>query len=148
MMLPAFPTNTRELIEQMINYDGRDVTIYTVETVSGCALCNLDPFSDTSTDSYCPSCSGLYWIPTYSGWTTTAHVTWGRSEDKAWETGGMIDNGECSVKIMHSQEAEDLVYNAAFIVVDGREMNVQPGIILRGVPQVNRIIVNLREKEK
>jgi hypothetical protein len=89
----------------------------------------------------------MYWINTYSGWATTAHVTWGRSEDRDWQTGGMIDNGQCSVKFMHTPEAEEVVHNAEYVIVDDREMDVEK-IILRGVPEVNRIIVNLKEKER
>jgi len=148
-MIPAFPTNTRAIITEIINQDGRQVTFNVLATASGCYNCDLDPVSNTSIDSYCPVCSGQYWINTYSGWTTVAHVTWGRSEEKDWQTGGMIDNGECQVKFMHTPEAEDVVYRAEYVVVDQRIMQPLPGgIILRGVPEVNRIIVRLREKEK
>lgn len=127
--------------------DGRPVTFNVVATQSGCFACSLDPISDTSVDSYCPVCSGVYWFKIYSGWDVTAHVTWGRSEDRDWQTGGMVDNGECSVKFMHTPEAESIVQNAEYVVVDERTMNVQK-VILRGIPQVNRIIVNLKEKER
>jgi hypothetical protein len=146
-MLPPFPSNTRDLIEQMIDYDGREITIYTVTSLSGCYNCNLDPVSNTSTDSWCPVCSGEYWIPTYSGTDIKAHVTYGAVENKDWVTGGMIDNGQIQVKFMHSAELEEIVHDSKFFVVDGREMNVSK-IILRGVPEVNRILVQLKEKER
>lgn len=145
-MIPQFPSNTRDIIEQIINQDGRLVTFGVIVSQSGCAYCTLDPISQTSTDSFCPVCSGVYWINTYDEWQTIAHVTWGRSEDRDWMTGGMIDNGECSVKFMHTPEAEAIVHAAEYVIVDNRQMDVQK-IILRGVPQVNRIIVNLKEKE-
>lgn len=147
MSLPLFPSNTSDLIEQMINTDGRQIYFYTV-TYSGCSICSLDPISDTSVDSTCPTCSGEYWIPTYSGWAVTAHVTWGVLDNKGWTTGGMIDNGDCTVKFMLDEEAEDVVDNAVYAVVDDRIMTIQPGIILRGIPTPNRIIVKLKEKEK
>lgn len=147
MSLPPFPANTRQLIEEMISYDGRDVTFYIITTVSGCDSCNLDPLTNTSVDSYCATCSGMYWIPFYSGWTVTAHVTWGRSEDIQWVTGGMIDNGECQVKFMHTDEAERVVFSSQWVDVDGREMDIDR-IILRGVPEINRILVKLKEKER
>lgn len=146
-MLPPFPSNTREIIEQMINMDGREVTFGVIVSQSGCYSCSLDPISNTSTDSFCPVCSGEYWINTYSGWDVTAHVTWGRSEDRDWQTGGMVDNGECSVKFMHTAEAEAIVHSAKYVIVDDREMDIQR-IILRGVPEINRVIVNLKEKER
>lgn len=147
MTLPVFPSNTRETIEQIIDMIGRDVTFYIVDTLSGCNLCTLDPISNTSTDSFCPTCSGEYWIPIYSGWTVKSHVTWGRSEDKAWMTGGIIDDGTATVKFMHTPEAEEIVHSAEWVVVEDREMDVD-GITLRGVPEVNRIIVKVKEKER
>lgn len=146
MTLPLFPSNTKDLIEQMILTDGRPVTFYTA-TYSGCPICSLDPISDTSVDSFCPVCSGAYWIPTYSGWDVVAHVTWGTLDNKGWETGGMIDNGECTVKFIYSGYMQDIINEAEYVLVDNRTMDVQPGIILRGVPEINRIIVKLKEKE-
>jgi hypothetical protein len=146
-MIAPFPSNTRETINDIINEDGRPVSFYVVDTISACPLCSLDPITDTSTDSYCPECSGVYWIYTYSGWDVTAHVTWGKSENRAWETGGMIDNGDCTVKFIYSGGYENIVHSSQYVMVDNRRMNVEK-IILRGVPSVNRIIVSLREEEK
>ena len=131
----------------MINMDGRQVTFYVVESQSECPICNLDPITQTSTDSFCPVCSGEYWINHYSGWDVTAHVTWGTSENRDWRTGGMIDNGEVSVKFMYSGIYEELVHSSQYVVVDDREMDIKR-ILLRGIPEVNRIIVVLKEKER
>lgn len=130
----------------MILQDGREVTFYTA-TYSGCSSCNLDPVTDASTDSFCEVCSGVYWIPTYSGWETIAHVTWGTHDSNNWETGGMIDDGTCQVKFIYSGWMQEIIDSAVYVVVDDRIMNVQPGIILRGVPQLNRVIVKLKERE-
>ncbi len=145
-MLPLFPSNTKDLIEEMIMMDGREVTFYTA-TYSGCSDCSLDPVSNTSVDSFCPTCSGEYWIPTYSGWDTIAHVTWGILDNKNWVTGGMLDDGTCTVKFIYSGWMQEIIDNAQYVVVDERVMDVQPGIILRGVPEINRVIVKLKEKE-
>jgi Zn finger protein HypA/HybF involved in hydrogenase expression len=131
----------------MIGMDGRPVTFYVVDSVLACPDCNLDPITDTSTDSFCPTCSGEYWIPTYSGATMSGHVTWGKSESRAWETGGMLDNGDVTVKVMHTAEREEIIHSSQFVVVDDREMDIK-NILLRGVPSVNRIIVALKEKER
>lgn len=146
-MLAAFPSNTKDQIEQMILMDGREVSFYIPTNPSGCSLCSLDPITDTSTDSYCPQCSGSYWIYTYSGWDVVAHVTWGRSEDLAWQTGGMLDNGDCTVKFIFSGWMQDIIDDATYVIVDERIMNIQR-TTLRGVPEINRAIVHLKEKEK
>lgn len=146
-MIAPFPTTTRQQIFEMIEQDGRDITFYVVDSTIPCPTCSLDPITNTSTDSYCPTCSGVYWIDTLSGWTVNAHVFWGKSENKDWETGGVIDNGDCSVKFIYSGGYEDIVHSSQYVVVDSRNMNVDR-IILRGVPEINRIIVLLKEKEK
>src|SRR5689334_15173581 len=106
VMLPTFPNDYVDQIRQMIEIDGRLVS-FVVATLSGCPVCSLDPISNTSTDSFCPTCSGQYWIPTYSGWDIKAHVTWGVLDDQSWATGGMIDNGACTVKFMWSGWMDD-----------------------------------------
>src|SRR5690242_6413493 len=114
IMLAVFPSDTKNQIAQMIEQDGRMVSFYIVATVSGCPLCTLDPISDTSVDSFCPICSGMYWIPTYSGWDVKAHVTWGTLDSQSWQTGGIVDNGECTVKFMYSGWMEPIIHDAAF----------------------------------
>jgi hypothetical protein len=146
-MIAPFPQGTREIINSMINEVGREVTFYVVESLAFCSVCDLDPITNTSIDSYCTTCSGEYWIPTFSGWNVTAHVTWGKSENRAWDTGGMLDNGDCTVKFIYSGGYEEIVHSSKYAIVDNREMDVEK-IILRGIPEVNRIIVSLKEKER
>ena len=147
MTIAPFPNNTRQQIEEMIEQDGRPVTFYIVESTTECPMCSLDPISNTSTDSFCPTCSGEYWIPVYSGWTITAHVTWGKADNRAWETGGMLDNGDCSVKFMYSGAYQNFVEISEYAIIDSRIMDVQR-VIPRGVPEINRLIVELKEREK
>lgn len=146
-MLPLWPSNTRPQIEEIIGMIGRNVTFYTVASQEACPFCVLDPITNTSTDSYCPTCSGDYWINIYSGWTVLAHVTWGQSESKNWMTGGMLDDGTCQVKVMHTPSGEGIIYSSQWVDVDGREMDIER-ITLRGVPEVNRILVRVKEKER
>lgn len=146
-LLPPFPNNTRDYIQEMIDQIGRSVFFYAVTTVSGCSLCSLDPITNNSTDSFCPQCSGEYWIPTYSGWEMTAHITYGQVDDKAWMTGGVIDNGQVTVKVMWSGGVSDYINSSEYVIVDNREYDVVD-VVERGVPEVNRILVKLKEKER
>lgn len=147
IMLPLFPSDTREQIEFIITQIGRPVDFYLVPTYSGCDLCSLDPVSQTSVDSFCPQCSGLFWIPIYSSFSPVAHVTYGQVDDKMWVTGGIVDNGMVTVKFMTSGWLEDAVNLTEFVVVDGREYDVV-SVDVRGVQQTNRILVKLKEKER
>ena len=146
-LLPLFPSNSRDYIEEMINQIGRQITFYLVESWSGCYNCSFDPISETSTDSLCPVCSGNYWIPTYSGMELTAHITYGKVDEKAWVTGGLIDDGTVNVKVMFSGNVADNINNSEYVIVDGREYDVI-NVDVRGVPEVNRILVKLKEKER
>ena len=137
----------RETVEAIIGQVARDVLFYYPTSLSGCNLCSLDPITNTSTDSFCLQCGGDYWIPTYSGVTMSGKVTWGKSEDKDWQTGGLIDTGDCLVTVLHSTQTENVIFSSEYVEVDGRELDVKD-IILRGTPAVNRILVALKEKER
>jgi len=145
-MLPQFPTNSRDYIQEMIDQIGRAVYFYEQVSISGCYLCSYDPIAETSTDSFCPVCSGLYWIPTYSGVELQAHVTYGQVDDKSWVTGGIIDNGTITVKVMYSGWISDLINDAEYVIVDDRRYDVVD-VIERGIP-TNRILVKLKEEKR
>lgn len=141
-----FPSNTREIIENIIDAIGRDVE-FVSSTLSGCYNCSLDVVTNTSTDSFCPVCSGEYWIPTYSSEFIRAHVTWKFADKENWQTGGYIWNGDGIVKIMYSGPYMDTVNNSDFMVVDGKVVDIEK-VVLLGVPTVNRIILDFKERLK
>jgi hypothetical protein len=137
----------RETIEAITREVARDVLFYYPTAFSGCSLCSLDPITDTSTDSFCQQCGGDYWIPVFSGVTMSGKVSWGKSENKDWQTGGLIDTGDCLVTVLHSTQTENIIFSSEYVTVDGRELDVK-NIILRGTPAINRILIVLKEKER
>lgn len=146
-MLPQFPLNTRQFIQEMIDQIGRPVEFYNIVTVSGCPDCDYDPVAETSTDSFCPTCSGEYWIATYSGLQLDAHISYGEIDNKAWMTGGIIDNGIITAKVMHSGWIEEYINETEYVTIEDREYDIV-NVDIRGVPEVNRIIIKLKEKER
>lgn len=136
-----------EVVDAIRGAIGRDTIWYIVESSSPCYLCDLDPITNTATNSFCPVCSGLYWIPTYSGVTISGHVTWGYSEKMGWETGGQLDEGECRVQIKYTPENITVVDSAKWVSVDNRKMKIIKKLY-RGVQGINRILVDLIEEEK
>lgn len=136
-----------EVVDAIRSAIGRETIWYTVASSIPCDICSLDPVTNTSTDSFCPQCSGFYWIPTYSGVTISGHITWGPADKLAWETGGQMFDGDCRVQIKYTPENASVVENAKWVVVDQRLMQINK-INLRGVQQINRILVDLIEKEK
>lgn len=146
MTLVAFPKElARQQIESIIHDIGRDIELFYVYSTFECPACDLDPITQTSQNSFCEVCSGLYYIPVYSGVTMSAHVTWKYDYKTEFETGGMVFIGDAQVKVMHSPEREELVKNAEYLVVDGKTMDVVKETLL-GTP-VNRIIVSLKERD-
>lgn len=150
-MLPPFPKDlARSQIEEIINTStGRDVEFFYVYSSMACPNPNdsLDPITNTSTNSFCPICSGVYWIPTYSGITMSGHVTWKFDYKNEFETGGRVFIGDAQVKVMHTSEREDFIKNEVkYLVVDDKTMDIVKTTLL-GNP-INRIIVSLKEREE
>lgn len=151
-MSPAitWPSNTVTIIDDIRDAIGREVTFYVVASSYECPVCGLDPVTNTAIDSFCPTCSGAGIIVIFSGVPINAHVTWGYSEHLGWVQGGQIDEGDCRVQIKYTIANESTVDSAKWVVVDGREMQFKGGgrKILRGVKPINRILVDLIEKER
>lgn len=127
---------------------GRNVIFYVEASRTECTEvgCALDPVTNTSTNSFCPVCSGNYYIPVYSGVTINGHVTWGYSEQLGWTSGGQLDEGECRVQIEYTTTNITVVDSAKWVEVDNRDMQIVKKIY-RGVKSLNRILVDLIEKE-
>lgn len=145
MTLAMWPSDVREKIEEIIGMIGRDVEFFYVYSSYGCPVCDLDPTTDTSVDSYCPVCSGVYWIAVYSGVTMSGHVTWKFDYQNEFETGGKYLIGDARVKVMHTDEREQLIRETKYLIVDGKTMNIEKTTLL-GTP-INRIVLDLKEKE-
>lgn len=142
----TFPTNTKDTIHDMIETIGRNITFYTISAYP-CSGCTLDPVTNTSTNSFCTSCSGEYWIEAYSGYTVKAHITWKYADLKQWETGGWNFLGDGIVKVVISGPIIDIIDSASYIEVDGKYVNIEK-ITLLGVPELNRVIIDFKERER
>lgn len=136
-----------EVIDAIRYAIGRDTDWYVVASSIACPTCYLDVVTDTSTDPFCPTCSGTYWIPVYSGVTISGHITWGFSEKLGWESGGQLDLGDCRVQVKYTVANLSAIDNAKYAIVDGRKL-IKKKVILRGVKNINRILVDLIESEK
>lgn len=146
-LLASFPKDqARNQIEQIITDIGRDVDFFYIYSTYECPACDLDPITNTSQDSYCDVCSGVHWIPVYSGVTMSAHVTWKFDYKNEFETGGRIFIGDAQVKVMRTDEREQLIKDTEYLVVDGKTMDIVKETIL-GTPP-NRIIISLKEREE
>lgn len=151
MTLPELPKALiRSQIEEIINTStGREVEFFYVYSSYACPNPNdsLDPITNQSTNSFCPICSGTYWIDTYSGITMSGHVTWKYDYRNEFETGGKIFIGDAQVKVMHTDDRENFIKNSVkYLVVDSKTMDIVKTTLL-GNP-INRIVISLKEREE
>lgn len=145
----AWPTKEfrNEFLNSTIEEIGRAVDFYYIYSSYDCPTCDLDPVTNTSTDSFCPTCSGNGYLYVYSGTTVSGHVSWKYSENLNWYAAGTQMQGDCQVRVNYSPEVYTLVDKSVYVVVDEREMEVDK-ITLRGAPDYDRIIISLMQKEK
>ena len=134
------------VIDDIRGQIGRNVSFY-VPTLSGCSLCTLDPVTNTSTDSLCSGCQGKYWIPTYVSTTITGHITWGNIDELNWLPAGKVFDGDCRIQVKYTLNISSLIDDAEYLVADNKTLEVKSKV-LRGVPTINRILLDCIEKEK
>jgi len=143
----SFPSDTFTIIDDIRDAIGRDITFFYIYSSMPCPICDLNPVTNVSIDAFCPTCSGAYWIPLYSGENIEAHITWGYSEQLGWVKGGQLDEGECRVQIKYTVANLSIIDKTKWIDVDGKNMQIIKKT-LRGVPQLNRILIDLIEREE
>ena len=147
MSTVVWPDNTKTVIDSIRGAIGRDVEFFVVASSIACAVCSLDAITEHSTDSFCPICSGIYWIPVYSGYTISGHVTWASTDFQNWYSGGYQFDGDVRVQIEFTVANLDIVDNAVYVHVDNKIMEIK-NFILRGVQSIKRILIDMIEKEK
>jgi len=141
----TFPTNTEDIIDEIRVAIGRDVDFYQL-VYTECTECSLDPITDTSTNSFCTTCSGLYYINTVSGTTISGHVTWGNVDTLGWFPGGQVFDGDCRVQIKYTLDNLSTVKNSEYMVVDDIQLRIDD-YALRGVKVLNRIVISASQEE-
>lgn len=142
----SWPSDTVEVIDDIRDAIGRDTTWYYVASSIACSGCTLDPVTNTSKNSFCLICSGMYWIPVYDYSTIKAHITWGPLDRLNWLAGGQMFDGDCRLQIKYTNSNITVVDNVKWVEVDGKKLEVSKRDY-RGVPQLNRIIVDLIESD-
>lgn len=143
----VFPSNTADIIDQIRGAIGRPVTFYVVASQGECPVCGVDPITNSARDPFCTTCSGIGYTYTYSGVTMSGHITWNYSEALQWVSGGKMDSGDCTVQVKYTVANLEAVDKAKYVIVDGKNMQIQKRT-LRGVKDINRIIVDLMEREE
>ena len=147
-MIAKFPENAKDIIDEIRKQIGRVVTFVYASGVYPCTAsgCSLDPTTGLSTNSFCTTCSGKYWIPNILNSGILAHITWGDFNRLALEFPGYDAEGGVRIQIEYTDEHDFIVKNCRYIVADGVELEIKD-VGYRGKPTVNRIIINARQRE-
>jgi hypothetical protein len=142
----TFPSDTTEIIDAIRSGIGRDITFYQKVSLP-CSGCTINPVTNTSTNSFCVICNGDGYIHTFSGYSVQAHITWGNVDNLNWQTGGQLFDGDCRVQVKYVPETVTVINNNSYVDVDGIKMRIE-NKGYRGVPQINRIVLNLSQIER
>jgi len=140
----SWPSNTAEIINKIRETIGRLITIYVNVSGTACPVCTLDPVTNLSTDPFCLTCEGNYWLAVTSAWTCSAHIRWRRTDQPIWSPGGIVDEGDCKVTIALSGSALYNVQNSNYFIVDDIDLYMK-NYYQKGVQPLNRITVILME---
>lgn len=143
----TFPSNTTDVIDAIRGAIGRDVFFHVPYSSSPCPVCDINPITNESTNPFCLTCSGIGYIYYYNDVSVSGHINWGHSERLGWVQGGTLFDGDCLVQIKYTPENITVVDTAKWVIVDGKVMTVKDKI-LRGVKNINRILLNLIERDK
>jgi hypothetical protein len=147
MSTVIWPDSTKQVIDSIRGAIGRDVEFFVVASSIACGVCSLDSITGHSTDSFCPICSGIYWIPVYSGCVVSGHISWAGADFQNWYSGGYQFDGDVRVQIEFTIANLDIVDRSVYVHVDNKVMEIK-NFILRGVQSINRILIDMIEKEK
>jgi hypothetical protein len=144
----TWPTNTADVVDAIRDAIGRDVAIQYLASGIACTTsgCYYDPTTNLSTNPFCPTCSGEYWLNTFVEYTVNAHVTTKGANTPVWTVGGIVVDGDAVVQIKNTASNLSAVETSEHFIVDSRTY-VMKEFSLRGVPTPNRIVVVLKEQE-
>lgn len=146
-MVIVFPSDTKEIIDDIRDAIGRYITINVTASGTPCPLnCGYDPINDASIDVTCSGCNGVYWMNTTSGWLTKAHIRWGSADRPIYSPGGKAFEGDCIVTIEYTAESLANIENSESFIVDEKTLILED-FILKGVPNINRITIALIERD-
>jgi hypothetical protein len=143
MIVPAFP-NTVAIKDAIRESIQRAILINVAVEGTPCPVCDLDPITQTSTDSFCYVCSGVYWLNTVSGYVCSGHIRWRMADQPMYTAGGIIDVGDCIVTIKHTESNLTAVENSDSFTIDGRDLYLK-NYVLKGVQELDRIRIILKE---
>jgi len=139
-----FPSNTKEIIDEIRDTIGRNVEIHYTSSGVACTTCTQDSLTGRSTDPFCPECGGLGYAETSLMYSGMAHVRWTNVDNSYKAPGGKIDTGNCVVTMEYLDTLPAIIDASDYFLVDDIKL-YYIDYDLRGVQEINRIAVNLQQ---
>jgi hypothetical protein len=146
-MTITFATDTTDIIDEIREVIGRPITFNYFAGYTNCSICTLNPITGESTSPFCSGCGGTYYIPIESGYIVDAHIVWDPSNLPQYVTGGKYFEGSCLVQVKYTPELLTILDTTENVTVDGKVMEIRKQT-MRGVPTINRILLELIEKSE
>jgi hypothetical protein len=143
-MTIIFPSNTKDIIDQIRDAIGRPVYFFRRYTVP-CSACSIDPISGDSTNSFCTVCSGEGYVVTFSGYTINGHITHKPQEMMQWSSAGQWFEGDVRVQVELTDSNITVIENTEYVMVDEKKFDIR-STFKRGVPTLNRVLIDLKER--
>jgi len=147
-MTITFPSNTKTIIDAIRDTIGRTIVFQSItETACTASGCGVDPITNTAINSFCTVCSGEGYITVASGTELIAHITWKPEGILNWIVGGQYYTGDCLVQVEYTDTNIATIDDAKYVVVDSKRLR-KKNKILRGVPAINRVLLELELEEE
>ena len=125
-MTITFPSDTKDVIDDIRDVIGRTITFNKLVTQTGCNAvgCTLDPITNVSTNSFCLTCGGDYWTNIVSGTPITSHIRWKSMDDGIGYSAGEIFDGECRAQIEYTAANVTILDASETVQVDDKLMSI------------------------
>ena len=119
-MAITFPSDTKDKIDEIRTAIGRTITFNSLAGQQACTTsgCSLDPVTNVSTNSFCPTCGGEYWTDVISGYPLTAHVRWNSMDKGVRYSAGETFEGQCRAQIEYTALNVTIVNTSETVQVD------------------------------
>jgi hypothetical protein len=138
-----FP-DTGDIINSIREVVGREIEIHYTNSGVVCPTCSQDTLTGRSIDPFCITCGGEGYITTPVVASAIAHVRWTNAGNSYNSPAGKIDTGNCIVTLEYDATLPSIIKASDYFLVDDTKLYFID-YDLRGVKEINRIVVKLQE---
>ena len=145
-----FP-NTKATKDAIRGAIGQSVTFVIQGDPTPCPVCSglddYDPVNESSMNSFCDVCSGLYWITADTTIDIVSHVKWKTQDQPNMGVAGVTYDCDCTITVDIDDISTSDIDKVQYVIADARKLQVYR-TIYKGVPTRDRIRFVLKEWDK